>query len=488
MARPLAQGDPHVAASWEIGGLLALILIYALADNPTDAAVISVLNVTGPLFFLGLLMLGAVRMVRLNVNCVWSSLFWFRVSTATYFGFGSFAPSIMNDATRLYVEDYFFFDIFHIMKLNEIVAVSALIVVITGALPVQLWRRRVAARALPGPDGQLLLIGLAFAIVGFSIELFVLLPFTLGVSEDEVVSGVVVALGQMAPVSLYLLTRYSVTYRPAWLPILMLALLVDMGVGVLQFNKSAVLLPLIMFLLAYLSRGFSAWRMFTTASAVLLTLGVIVPITDYGRAKLIEHDNPVAGLSERAQMLEKYFVESAPLQVDQPVEGVYARISYVNAASFAIDLYDRGYAGHSLDNALIVLMPRALWPDKPIISDIGREFNALATQNDNSFSAPGIFAEAYWCYGWGGVVLLMSAIGLLFSGLSRFAVNAIQERRWLQFPTVMLGMRMGFRVDGFIVVDIIGATGMLAVGYIVISIVERVVKAGLGSRAPRRTP
>jgi hypothetical protein len=103
-----------------------------------------------------------------------------------------------------------------------------------------------------------------------------------------------------------------------------------------------------------------------------------------------------------------------------------------------------------------LLIPRAIWPDKPVISDIGRDFNVLATGNPFSSSAPGIFADAYYNMGWVGVPLLMIPIGLWFYLMSRYALWVQATGRWLHFPVVLMAMRMGFRVDGIIVLDIIG--------------------------------
>jgi hypothetical protein len=479
--------DPGVAAKWEIGGLIGLILAYLAAGELAGEGLVSLLNAAGPLWLMGVLIFGAVRMARPNPDNVWSSLFWFRIATAIYFGFGNFVPNIVNTATKLYMEAFFLFDDQHLLKLNMIVAVSTLTTLFAASLIGRLGSRHLRPVSLQGNDRQLLLVGSAFALVGFVVKFGFLLPYTLGTTGDEVVTGTFATVGLLAPVSIYLLARYVLDHRPALLPFIIVALLLDMGVGVLTFNKSEVLVSLIMFLMAYLGRGLTVWRLTVAAAAMLMTFVQIVPIADYGRAQMFGRYRSigVGGLAERFQIVEGYLNEPAAVGVEEGVQGALSRLSYANAGSFAIDQFDRGFPGRTLESALAVLVPRVLWPDKPIISDLGREFNLLATNNPNSFSSPGIFAEAYWNSGWWGVILLMAAVGVLLGGISRFALRWMTQRRWLLFPVVILGMRMGFRVDGMLVVDYIGAAGLAAVAYVSIALVERFVMAQAGRPPPR---
>jgi hypothetical protein len=151
----------------------------------------------------------------------------------------------------------------------------------------------------------------------------------------------------------------------------------------------------------------------------------------------------------------------------------------------AIDQYDRGYPGHSLDYAFAAFVPRIIWPEKPMISDLGKEFNVLATNNPNPSSAPGIFADAYWCYGWMGVISAMLLVGALFGALSTFTLWVVDNERWFYFPASVVALRMGLRVDGVLVVDIIGSLAIFLAMCGLDWLSEPVLNAGAAAFRPR---
>ena len=100
------------------------------------------------------------------------------------------------------------------------------------------------------------------------------------------------------------------------------------------------------------------------------------------------------------------------------------RFSIAPFEAHFIALYDSGSPGDSLRNFFNVLIPRAIWPDKPIISP-GTEFD-LAFRGFvlQSSLAIGFIAEAYWNLGWTGVILISGMIGLQIGWFTR---------RWLLF-------------------------------------------------------
>ena len=113
------------------------------------------------------------------------------------------------------------------------------------------------------------------------------------------------------------------------------------------------------------------------------------------------------------------------------------------------------------------------WPDKPITTQSAVDFNIAATGIATSASSPGLFAEAYWNYGWTGVILLMMPLGLLLALLSRYAIDVFHRESWLYFPVVLLAMRIGFRTDGYYVPDILGALVILISLQLVLYLLDR---------------
>lgn len=61
--------------------------------------------------------------------------------------------------------------------------------------------------------------------------------------------------------------------------------------------------------------------------------------------------------------------------------------------------------------SILGLIPRAVWPGKPVIG-AGPEVSAVLYQNPVSGIPPGLIAESYWSFEWGGL-LVLAVIGVL---------------------------------------------------------------------------
>ena len=84
-----------------------------------------------------------------------------------------------------------------------------------------------------------------------------------------------------------------------------------------------------------------------------------------------------------------------------------------------IALYDSGAPGDSFRNFFNALVPRIIWPDKPIIAP-GAEFDVVFRGYiAESSLAIGFVAEAYWNLGWLGIFLISAMIGIEMGWLTR---------------------------------------------------------------------
>jgi hypothetical protein len=85
-----------------------------------------------------------------------------------------------------------------------------------------------------------------------------------------------------------------------------------------------------------------------------------------------------------------------------------------------------GRPGKSMVDIWAVMVPRVLWPQKPIVTRFGVELNAqyyyvpYQTHSQTSSSvAPSYSGEAYWNYGPMGVVIVSILLGLAIGWLTR---------------------------------------------------------------------
>lgn len=454
----VAARDPAVPSVIEIGALAAIAGILVVAEAISGDAVYDTLNHAAPIAILIVLAAGAALLAWQRENAIWTSLFWFRIATAVYFGFGSLVPGIVNETSRLHAEVLYRALPNEQFKLNLIVAVSAC-AVLFAARTVLLLRPPLVVRADPAAaSAKLLVLGVLFAIAGYAVRFLIIIPGTIGVYNAEIIAGSILSLGILAPVSLYMLTAYAIRFRPAFLPVPAALLGFDIITGLALFNKSHALTSVLMFAFGWLSHRVTLKKGLATVFVVLAVFHVLPPITDFGRLEIVKRYGPyaVVGLLERLEIIQDY----SHLVVDDPfeekVQSALLRLSYVNAASLAINWHDSGSPGPSLDHFFAVFVPRLLWPDKPEITRIGVEFSIKAMNNPNTSTAPGIFADVYWAMGWTGVALLMPLMGVIFALTSIYALWVLDSGQWHFFPVVLTAARMGMRADGFFVVDIIG--------------------------------
>ena len=166
--------------------------------------------------------------------------------------------------------------------------------------------------------------------------------------------------------------------------------------------------------------------------------------------------------------------------MEPETQSALSRLSYVNAAAMVVSWHDAGMTGESLDYALTVFVPRFIWPDKPIITSVGTDLYTAATAQIGSSISPGLFAEAYWNFGWLGVPVLMIPLGIILAVFSRYSLAMMGHERWLHMPVILLGVWAGIRVDGWYVADIVGGCGTALAFALAIFAIENTL--GRGSR------
>jgi hypothetical protein len=444
-----------------------LIVLYELAGGTsTSADTTSFLNIAGPLALGAIMAAGALRIARSVSDGVWTALFWFRVGTTVYFCFGGLVPYFGSEATWLFLQADFAFRPDHILKLNIIIAWSVLCVLATSSVAVVALGRSRPTRGMPGAlrsDRTILPMALVFLVVGSAIKYLLIFPNLMGWTSI-VVPGAIVQLADSMLIAFYLLTVWSLSQSSAAFAVVIALIVFDMAVGLLMLNKSAVLYPLIVLSLGILRSGISVVRVAGIVAAFTCSFAVLQPLVAHARAvQAITFGSPTEGsLAQRAQMLQSYFDPSATVVTDEQVQGAIARLSYTNVAAYVIDLYDRNEPGDSLSGALTLLVPRIFWPEKPIFTP-GADLSFMMTgQEGNSVSA-GLFAEAYWNFGWLGIPLLMIPHGIILTLLSRFAHRVMASGAWIYMPVLFYGLKMGSRVDGLYINDVIGASA-IAVG------------------------
>jgi hypothetical protein len=244
---------------WEYLAVLGVILFYEVAGGIFEGDSHEYANIIGPTLLGFVLIAGAWERVRCDPNQIWTALWWFRISTCVYFCFGSMVPILASQTVLLHLQSMYAFQGLEILKLNRIVAISVFtvllssqVVILMAARQRPLWQR--APEKRDPSDRNIFRAGMLFLLVGGLIRYVLVFPNEIGWT-NRVIPGGIIAFSQSILVAIYLLTLWSLKKNRAFLPFVIFLVLLEVIVGLLLFNKSAVLFPLIVFSLGWLQIG-----------------------------------------------------------------------------------------------------------------------------------------------------------------------------------------------------------------------------------------
>lgn len=478
---PLTQKPPNdclTPSVWELLGVAVLLLFYLAGDVFFGEEARSVTQSVGPIWLASILLLGSVRMVDLDKRVLWSGLFWFRISTAAYFGIGSIIHFFFNEYTFARVAAFYYASPEEITKINAINTLSVLCVLGTAWFVGKLFPFRALASSTQSNERFAFGTAAIFLGIGYCVKYLLIVPQALGALAGFTFTGALSFFIWLAPTGLFLFTLWCLRYSQRHLPLAILLVVSDVLVGLLLFSKSEVVLPLLMYLLAHLFNRFSKIRLLALGVIIISVFVFVEPTTGYGRQELSYRYGELraAGLTERLSILAQYFATEEKYTNQDNFQGSLVRFAYIHSAAPAVAQYDVGQPGNSLEYILYVFIPRILWPGKPVF-DMGANYTRLVDGTDTSSTWMGYFAEAYWNYGWGGIIFVMIPLGFVYVATSRYALNLIDAGAWMHLPVAFLGIWMGMRTDGTIVTDIVASIVVMFAFHIVASLASSWLRA-----------
>ena len=452
--------------------MVFLLALYTAAGTLLGESRYSVINSVGPLILTTILGCGAWAMLRTDPRNVWTALFWFRLSTALYFGIGTSLIFVVDSAARERMEAFYGFLGYDVFKLNLVVTVSVVLVLVSSKLGLRagaklpLPRRHISTEDSPREGRRLLVAALACLIIGATVNYGVVVPSVAG-WVDTGLPVVVQNLSRLTLVGIFLIMLWSLQYARSWLPLISGLVAIEILTELLIFAKSTAVMTLVVFLLAFLWRKSTLSRLAICGSLVLAAYFAIQPVIRDARIEIGRRygANTQAGLNERFHILLGAL--DSHRQAGEGIQSGLSRLSYVKSATFVIQRYDSGQPGDWAELLPAVFVPRVLWPEKPVITRIGVDIYELGTGRTSSAMGAGVFADAYWAMGWLGVIVFMPAYGVILGALTAFAARVIRERRWLYFLVVLMALRMGFRLDGHYISDVAGSSVILLATYAV---------------------
>jgi hypothetical protein len=445
----------------------AIFLVMAAFIYAVKPQSLSVILFAPAFFFVGS-MLTFVLMVQSGAAL--APLAWFILGSGIYFGLGAIFGGLR---VHHYTEQIFGADNLYLTQVNLLNSCSVFIVVGV-ALTFGWWRGPVwqTQEVESAQQQNTLLQNLFPFVLTIAIACACLKLFFFPVAENLLIRSIIGKLTLFLPSCFLLLGMlWHSMARPLKLVALIL-FFIEISSGLLTLSKYQVLYTILAFI-AGIWIGRVSWKfMLLALSGMGLIFAMINPLITLGRAHLAyDAQNTLGARIEILQdastaLLDPKFIlladESLNLEgvraigrrfslnpegLKKPEERVRAigrRFEVASIQGYLINEYDNHRPGNTLSNFWVTFIPRIVWPQKPIITNLGGELH-MKYYNDptqvNSSLAPTYSAEAYWNYGSLGVVLVSILLGLAIGWLTQYSFLAVygvrSEYFIIAFPVVI---------------------------------------------------
>ena len=112
---------------------------------------------------------------------------------------------------------------------------------------------------------------------------------------------------------------------------------------------------------------------------------------------------------------------------------------------------------------LWLIVPRVLYPDKPIITGSGPALFERMTGSTGTSVSTGMFIDGYYNAGTVGFFVIAILFGWSLAFYSAIGKGVVRGRGDLMYPLVAFGIYRGLRVDGAVISDLFGGFIIYAV-------------------------
>lgn len=440
---------------WLKAGVMFLLL-GATASSAASSVAPTDWLAHGAWCIVGLLIAAALMVKALRAGFVvvlTDHLVVFLGAFCLYFLFGASLLAFGPEQDIVHSLAYYPVDARMALRVDGVNAIGFGVALIAAAISPRGWFKRqtdrvaLVSRRVSAPLTMFILlsVGTAALLNNLSVDIGL---------RHGTVSGIWRELAQFALVAIYLGASYRGRYE-RWVRAagVLITPLAAVG-GLLQFSKTAMLLPLAA-LVVGLAVRYGGRKIIPIGLPVLI--GIFMAsggIVAYSRTALDKGDP--ANFSQRRIILEEGL--SASLHDERTaLYSPWARLSYVTSEAAAIDFYDDGMGGHDFRLIPWLFIPRTLAPSKPIITQTSYDFNTKVTGNAGSSTGQGIFASGYYSGGWLGTIGASALCGWILAQTSAVAVIVLARTALLLLPFALLGVHIAFRIDGSFLADYFGA-------------------------------
>lgn len=399
---------------------------------------------------------GTWRLVRITPAFL-TGMPWFLLTFGFYYGFGAVMYSFAPIEVRDYVDVMFPVDAAWLRTTNVLNAVGFAVVSLAffGGMSLP-------ARPRPVTLDSEYEIAVAqrtmwvCLVIGYLARLAIRGQDPTGASGG----GMIKSLENLILVALALLCFLVARGRRRYLWLLVPLAGVELYLTFVMLMKSDVMtVGLFMFLGLFWAKP-SRKLLVGGAAAGIATYLLLAPIIQLGRAIRWDLGGDISSKELLANAVSS--TDAFESVASRPASYPWTRVMSANAEAFAMSQYDAGLPGKSYEMAGYMFIPRALWPDKPIITP-GVVFNEAALGSSTSASAPGVLGEAYWNGGWAYVVMSAIYVGFFLAIFTRIVTSCLVGGDSRILPAATLVVVIACRPDAWFAASFIGTVPILIV-------------------------
>jgi hypothetical protein len=430
----------------EFGEILALLIATGIAFILYWGGVYDIANILIPLMIGVIGSWGIWRLIRRSPANVWTPLFALRASAVVFLAIGGLVTEFGSEETREVVLSLYAYSPEEGAKTNTIFLAGYFVTIAAIKLASMM-------RPLPPPNPSAgvvfttkatLRLGVLFLALGFGYTFLIQLPLLINRSSVVLPGTLALMFSALSAVGTFLIALWSVERKGIAYLLVGVLLFVQLLISLLLLEKTVVLTSVLLVGLAFLLHKVSVYRIVGLTVALGALLAFVTPAVTQGRQihARIYGDLDGGSMSERIgysiEYLEGYRIPS----VAGDESSSFVRLHYVSPSAFAVTQYDAGLGSDVIANGFSALIPRALWPDKPNVSDIGTDFNEMVSGFNNSALGVVVFADAYWNFGWVGLLIFIPA-GFFLWWAAWNARQIVERRDWVMMPFVLVTFKIG---------------------------------------------
>jgi len=233
--------------------------------------------------------------------------------------------------------------------------------------------------------------------------------------------------------SLFLLVFYMVCLKkPIWLIVTGLAFATSIILAILSGNRSGLLWIILLCMAAFLYAKYPRIKLgklalWLVGLFIVILLGIIL-ISPYRTLRQAEVAYDTLSLTEIKSLMQESTENLLSWKIidifDYTKDRLFERLcviellavtlAHANDEGVKASEQSVGIDNNIMKNLIYGFVPRAIWPDKPIVSDFGLWFSRIYLGTPyRTWNSPSIFGDLYRNFGFLGIPLGMFLLGIL---------------------------------------------------------------------------